>query len=125
MTATEARENVARGAALLDQKRPGWAQQINISTLNLGSPCLCVLGQLYRSFTRGWVLLTDGVAGQARPFGFDISGEESATTGGLDSPYYHLLQDAWIEAIADRLVTGGRPESDREVQEARASTSAL
>jgi hypothetical protein len=38
---------VARGAALLDRQIPGWERRIDLETLHLQSPCLCVLGQLH------------------------------------------------------------------------------
>lgn len=40
-------ERVARGAAWLDQVRPGWRDAIVLDTLDLISPCDCVLGQVY------------------------------------------------------------------------------
>lgn len=38
---------VARGAALLDEKLPGWAERIDLATLELSSCYRCVLGQLF------------------------------------------------------------------------------
>jgi hypothetical protein len=39
-------ERVKRGAALLDEKRPGWAEQIGTQYLAMWSSCGCVLGRL-------------------------------------------------------------------------------
>lgn len=52
MTQTEARERVARGAALLDEKRPGWANAINTGELDMSVDCMCILGQLEGSFNK-------------------------------------------------------------------------
>lgn len=41
-------ERVRRGAALLDEKYPGWADRIELDRLDLGSCTTCVLGQLYQ-----------------------------------------------------------------------------
>lgn len=41
-----AHELVARGAELLDEKLPGWADQIDVDHLYMASGCRCVLGQL-------------------------------------------------------------------------------
>jgi hypothetical protein len=38
-------ERVAAGAEWLDVNRPGWVDRINLETLNLSSPCRCILGQ--------------------------------------------------------------------------------
>lgn len=43
-------ERVARGVALLDQKRPGWEQEIDLDTLDISKPCFCVVGQMYKSY---------------------------------------------------------------------------
>lgn len=40
-------ERVKRGAALLDEKRPGWADEIDLDLLNLRSCTTCVLGQVF------------------------------------------------------------------------------
>jgi len=39
-------ENVARGAAFLDEKAPGWEKHIELEELELSSPSYCVLGQM-------------------------------------------------------------------------------
>lgn len=45
MTET-AHDLVQKGAALLDVRLPGWADQIDLDTLELSNGCRCVLGQL-------------------------------------------------------------------------------
>jgi hypothetical protein len=45
-------ERVARGVAWLDEKRPGWADEIDLTELVLSSPCRCILGQLYGDFDK-------------------------------------------------------------------------
>ena len=47
MTADTIETRVARGAALLDEKLPGWVHRIDLDKLDLGSPCRCVLGQTW------------------------------------------------------------------------------
>lgn len=44
---------VRAGVMLLDQRKPGWPQQVNAETLNLASAMECVLGQLYGSYADG------------------------------------------------------------------------
>ncbi len=46
-------ERAARGAALLDQRWPGWAREIDPGRLDLASSEDDVLGQLYGSFDEG------------------------------------------------------------------------
>ncbi len=44
---TTVAERVGRGAALLDEKMPGWDKLINLDELWQRSACECVLGQLW------------------------------------------------------------------------------
>jgi hypothetical protein len=39
-------ERIAKGAALLDKKVPGWRQRIDLGKLNIRWPGDCVIGQL-------------------------------------------------------------------------------
>jgi hypothetical protein len=41
------RDRVARGAALLDEKRPGWDARVDLAVLDLGDCRRCVVGQLF------------------------------------------------------------------------------
>jgi hypothetical protein len=45
-------ERVARGAAYLDEREPGWDERIDLETLDLYAPCRCVLGQLATDLNR-------------------------------------------------------------------------
>lgn len=40
-------ERVARGAAWLDEQKPGWEDLIDFDTLDLSSCSLCVVGQVF------------------------------------------------------------------------------
>lgn len=46
----EVAERVTRGAEWLDANVPGWVERVDVETLDLQSPCRCVLGQLYEDF---------------------------------------------------------------------------
>ena len=46
-------ERVAKGAAFLDEREPGWDARIDLDTLDLGSSHCCVLGQLHGGFGAG------------------------------------------------------------------------
>jgi hypothetical protein len=118
MTKDEARERVARGAALLDQKRPGWEHQIDTGKLDLSQSCFCVLGQVCGNYYHvvrdadwrhlfGRSDLRLRVA-EATALGFRHTGRSGTREGGRRwktiQAEYRLLQDCWIELIADRLV---------------------
>lgn len=99
----EARTRVARGAAHLDVVRPGWFNDIDTGTLTLSSGCRCTLGQVFGDYheglkAMGWCNYFNGVPDNApqRTHGFTIGIKPK------ESPEWMLLQDAWIEAIADR-----------------------
>lgn len=42
---------VVRGAELLDERMPGWADRVDVATLDMNCPHNCVLGQ-----TAGWIV---------------------------------------------------------------------
>lgn len=44
---------VAKGAALLDICRPGWAAEVNIQSLQMHTCTCCILGQLYGNYDDG------------------------------------------------------------------------
>jgi hypothetical protein len=46
---------VKRMTAILDEKRPGWRDEIDVEKLDFNSIRNCVLGQLYGSYTQGLV----------------------------------------------------------------------
>lgn len=112
MTPEIARKRVARGAALLDEKRPGWFMRVDTETLQIEDCEACVLGQLgvdefgyhigrfSMMCERFFPATSDGP--RTHGFGIDdaIDGEGS----------FDALTEAWLEAIAAR-----RSETDAPV----------
>lgn len=114
ITNDEARARVQRGAGLLDARRPDWFQQVNIGTLTLDDCTECVLGQLYGDefkaqknaygFPFGLGVKRLGLESDLnndmiRDHGFGIGDGDG--DGERDGSFVRL-QDAWIDAIADR-----------------------
>lgn len=90
-------DSVERGAALLDEKVPGWEAKIDLDTLDLYVPCKCVLGQL---FGRGDSAYTHGLH-MLNLFGFKeeiAHGFEARSTGT-----YTSLTTRWRRVIRRRL----------------------
>ena len=93
-------ERVARGAALLDEKMPGWAERIDLNVLNLASSCRCVLGQLHPNLEAPDDAYLDGLSHLGvsttddSGYGFDTSDE--------DDGVYERLTAAWRELIESR-----------------------
>jgi hypothetical protein len=46
-------ERVERGAALLDERRPGWWDEVDVGRLDIDHCQLCVLGQLWGEYDDG------------------------------------------------------------------------
>jgi hypothetical protein len=89
--------SVARGAALLDQYRPGWADEIDLDELRLESGSDCVLGQLYGDYGEGRAQLRILDTAYSQDLGF---------TAGLDGPAadWFGLNRCWRALIEDRRV---------------------
>jgi hypothetical protein len=88
------REEVRRGAELLDERRPGWDQEINLANLKISSCRNCVLGQLYGDYHLGLDMISSdaGEFVDAEDYGFD---------GVLD---WEELNEEWRDLIASRRV---------------------
>lgn len=127
LTRDDATTRVARGAAHLDQVRPGWFARIDVGTLTLSDPCGCIVGQLCGTgvaFGSGLLALAveDCVEmGFERP---TISLHDAATEAIYRARHreqYAFLQDAWIAAIADRVLAAAQsteqPPSTNAVRE--------
>jgi hypothetical protein len=88
-------DRVKRGAALLDEKRPGWAREIALDRLAMNSCFNCVLGQVYGSYFAGLDALQVAV-GYGSEGGFDRDPDE---------PYrqtHAALADLWRDEIRAR-----------------------
>lgn len=93
-------ERVERGAALLDEKRPGWWQRIDLGRLDLAENCDCILGQLdgdYSPSTNGLGLTNPEAAGH----GFN------ATGAPLPADAWDVLSER-VDAEYDALTTAWR-----------------
>jgi hypothetical protein len=81
-------ERVARGAALLDEGVPGWAERIDLTELELASCYSCVLGQLF-------ALEYDAEDGS--PFGAGI--KALGIEGSVRGPVWYGFDGASIEGL--------------------------
>lgn len=88
--------NVERAARALDAVRPGWASQIDLGRLDLGSCHACVLGQLFRP--RWWQWREDGWSRGRRAL--------SRVDPDLYDPVFacEVFREGWIAVIADRVI---------------------
>jgi hypothetical protein len=86
-------ERVRRGAALLDERTPGWMERINLDRLDIGSLADCPLGQVFGGFWAGHQHLwgTLWMSGEARQHGF------------ADLPKnFTALTETWRALISER-----------------------
>lgn len=81
---------VERGAAMLDERLPGWEHEIDLDNFVLHSPCKCIFGQL------GGGEYFDGAKRVGFPAG-DAHGTFSATFSD-----YALMEQDWRLAILAR-----------------------
>lgn len=110
-------ERVVRGVTLLDEKRPGWFDDIPVEQLNMGYAERCVLGWLYDDYIDGVIALgLDTVFGlvdlrgddfhdghPAVLHGFDFGAEEiTSELGIVDYSTYAQLTRLWQKVITNR-----------------------
>ena len=84
----------ARGANLMDRKSPGWADKINLNSLNMRQSGLCVIGQCYGNYFIGCHKLGLNGLDEIR-YGFTF------ILSRLWSPW-DKLNAAWIPLIEKR-----------------------
>ena len=116
VTLDAARARAAQGAALLDDRDPGWATRIDADALRLSDGSACVLGQLsgeYRRGLRARVLdLSSAPSRFVSPvdLGFQAVGDLGDATEDLD---YALLTRAWRDEVTARAEVGEAPIPSR------------
>lgn len=107
-TLQEARRRVALGAALLDEKAPGWRERIDLKRFWIAESCDCIVGQTFGRqasgtgdpFEYGLVELGLGEAIDEQDssdceYGFNAG---SGTTNDLYVSY-GALQAAWVDLL--------------------------
>lgn len=100
---TSVAARVEAGAAVMDSRVPGWADQIDLDRLDLSSNYRCVLGQTYGSYTTG-ALKVFGVfngsrAEVSREHGFDA--HRALSQAEIDREFA-ALTEAWRKEIQER-----------------------
>ena len=103
-----ARECVARGAAWLDENKPGWRESVDPKRLNIESPDICVIGQVFREEYRmdGHLYASESPWGYWRSEFPDLNPVELGFDGGYldraNGERYvssRCLQAAWVEYL--------------------------
>lgn len=83
-------KNVQRGVALLDARLPGWRERVDPRTLDLGSECDCVVGQVLGGYTEGTCLLGLRTTRACSRYGFTTYGRQT----------FDSLTRAWRKVLA-------------------------
>lgn len=94
-------ERVARGAAWLDNARPNWFREIDLSRLVMTSPCECVIGQLFGDYN-------DFIDGDLVEGGFSTEtdwGFRHAFNTGSERQFQNL-ETEWRRVISERRAAG-------------------
>ncbi len=100
----ELAEHVTVGAALLDQRHPGWERQIDVDLLDMASAEDDMLGQLYGSYDEGLdaLIRRDPDPSAWAPHAFAVAYGFDATA---DEPgVYDDRTQAWRVQVAQRRI---------------------
>lgn len=100
---------VARGAASMDAKAPGWAGQARPARLDLSDPHNCLLKQVFPGRPFGDSVAALGLASRLIENGLAVSAAERDDGGMITSAavWWDDLHAAWLGEIAKR--TGHEP----------------
>ncbi len=104
------RERVARGAALLDEKSPGWWRTLVPESIDVRYGDRCVLGSLnpvlnYYSMLKQLEIeeeSDDDGENAAAWYGFNVAGDAED-----ENESYARLTDTWRNLIAERQIEAG------------------
>ncbi|SRR6266581_3946662 len=103
MTASQATNLVSIAAKELDRAAPGWHNSIDIGTLDLSNSNSCIIGQLVRASDS--LLRAEGHwPNWIHEVDLDFQGKVLKAILSSDEKNYPILQDAWVSAIADRII---------------------
>lgn len=111
-----ARERATRGAALLDERSPGWWRHLYPESINMMFGDQCVVGSLNPDV--GYYAMLDELGVQDEGtceegtivwYGFDVADDEFSHA--LETPEaresYARLTDVWRVLVAKRLIQAG------------------
>lgn len=99
-------ERVAAGAAALDAYLPGWVDRVDLGTLDMRSPCGCILGQAFDNY---WTAPFGDPYDDPERYRADLGFQAYSTLdGGSGEPgEYAALQDEWARLIEARRAEAG------------------
>lgn len=95
-----------QGALHLDNIRPGWFVEVDLSNLDLGNCYRCVLGQLWGFYASGLMYVVYRVQGPINDSELSTTGYVFATSNGFNgitSEGAEALTNIWREEILRRL----------------------
>lgn len=122
----EIRRRVESGAALLDIEFPGWVDKVNIATLDLESPCNCILGQSFGDYFKGAKELgVDNRDVVLELFGFVVNWTDDELEEDPDMDHvsprvarlYAELDEAWSDLVQERRSAALLMQLEESVQE--------
>lgn len=99
----DAETRVERGAALLDDRHPGWWDRIDLDHLTMSSPCMCIIGQVLGDYFRV-DMLGLGTEAEAEDHGFNTASVPFSPPHGpaASDRDYELLAEEWRSSILSR-----------------------
>lgn len=110
-------QRVALGAAWLDEKRPGWRDQISLTELRMEQCAKCVLGQVFSDFAHVYewgegyryalnrlMPSTSGPQSFAVEHGFNLPCLDACEVEDFEvrEDQWLALRDAWVRLIEGR-----------------------
>jgi hypothetical protein len=94
-------ERVAKGAALLDERRPGWPERVNVATLNVDDCWRCPLGQVFGGYASGVFALNLGDH-DTIAHGFAGTHDEAGDDLPVSDEELAALTAEWARVITER-----------------------
>jgi hypothetical protein len=97
-------EQVAAGAAYLDQKVPGWEASVNLEKLDMADCKRCIVGQTICEYYT-WQNDYDMYDDKSAALGFDVYWPEGYSREWLTEQYVKL-EETWVNLLKERANAG-------------------
>lgn len=86
--------DIEAGVQLLNNKKPGWYNEIDIDNLKMSNCSRCILGQLFENYFKGLDILGINIyIDDAILYGFNIN------MVFQNEKYWNILTQEWIDKI--------------------------
>ena len=93
----EYKTNAPKGRDLLNERKPGWFRDMDLTRFHISYPWDCVLGQVYGGYRKGLQELFGALVPSGKPWEYGFLGEDDAEDVLLNSEWTAIIAELQAE----------------------------